>query len=176
MGRQSRAKTQFRAEVHAELSRRPTRWESVRWGLEWGIGMAVVFSLFVIVQSLLRGSFYYERYSISTWTIVGAYAVAGITAGIVAGVLRPMTARRAGAILLGMLVGVVVYGIVGIAMFGLHWAAAVSALVAGSLVGGMLGWRWSDPSNPLRQREHDARIINAILRVNERRQAARNRR
>ena len=171
MGRKSRAKKHFRAEVLAEQSRRPTRAESVKWGLEWGIGMAVVSSLFVVVQSLVRGSFYYERYDISAWVMVGAYAVSGVVAGILIGVLRNMAARRSGAILLGAMIGILVYGSAGFVMLGLDWAVAGAALVAGPIVGGLVAWRWSDPDGPLREMEETTRRAQAILRVSKRRNA-----
>lgn len=173
MGRKSRAKREFRAEFQAELRRPHTLRENAKWGLGWGTGMAVLLSLFVILQSLARGSFYYEDYRISTWAVVGAYGLAGICAGILAGLLRGLAKRRAGAVLLGGVAGVLVYGVVGLALFGLDGGTAAAALVAGPVVGGLLGWRWSNPNNPPRAAREAVRRGEALSRVSQRWNASR---
>ena len=137
--------------------------------------MAVLLSLFVILQSLARGSFFYEDYGVSTWAIVRAYGVAGVCAGLLAGFLRGLAKHRSGAVLLGALAGVAVYGVIGLVMFGPRWGTAAAALFAGPLVGGLLGWRWSNPNDRWRHVEEAAPQADAIRRVSQRWKAARNR-
>jgi hypothetical protein len=118
MGRKSRSKREFRAEVQAEMSRPRTRWEFVKEGIAFGIGMAVLLSLLVTLHSLARGTFHYEEYGVSTWAIVGAYCVAGASAGPLVGLLRGSAMRRSRAVMLGVAGGVIVYGVVAIVLSG----------------------------------------------------------
>jgi hypothetical protein len=157
------------------MSRPRTRWEFVKEGIAFGIGMAVLLSLLVTLHSLARGTFHYEEYGVSTWAIVGAYCVAGASAGPLVGLLRGSAMRRSRAVMLGVAGGVIVYGVVAIVLFWPAREPAVAALVVGSLVGGLTGWRWSDPNDPWRAVAEGTRHGDAILRVSRRRSAARNR-
>jgi hypothetical protein len=168
VGRKSREKQEFRAEIASELRRAPSRSENIRWGLGWGLAMAAAFSIYVIILSFSRGSFYFEQYDTSAWTIVGAYVVAGSVAGVLAGLLRGLKLRRSSVVGSGVVIGIVVYGIIGIVMIGLRWSSIIPALIAGPIVGGILGWRWSDPNDPGRALDAQTRRIDAMLRVNER--------
>lgn len=172
MGRKSRRAREFRTEVEAELRRSRTWRENARWGLGYGLGMALFASGYVLVASLLRDSFYYGRYDLSTWTVVGVYFAAGSAGGLALGLLRGFAeSSRGGAVRVGILVGILVYGAVGVLTIGANLMTAGIAIALGCFMGALLGYRWSDPSDPFRELEAGSRRINAILNVSRKRRS-----
>jgi len=74
--------------------------------------------------------------------ILGYFAM-GVIGGLLVGVFRPLTQRRIGATILGMIIGIVVYSIAGFVAIGekefLSLPGLVPALVLGTVIGGLSG-------------------------------------
>ena len=113
----------------------------LRWGLGWGVWMAAGYSVLAVLLAAVRGSGDYPELGLSTPRIVGLYWLVGPTAGLVAGVLRPLTRYAVGAILTGWAVGAVIFGGVGLALRGPTREAAGLAFAAG-LLGAFWAMRW----------------------------------
>jgi len=118
--------------------------KDLHWGLGWAWGFAAACSAWVLVMSIFRRSLEWSEYNTTTFAIVGTYAVAGTGAGVLLGVLRPLTTRRWGAFLVGWLVGTLVYASVMVPMGLGREAPWWLALVPGLLVGGGLAVVWYD--------------------------------
>ncbi|HYT89778.1 MAG TPA: hypothetical protein VEL76_13805 [Gemmataceae bacterium] len=114
--------------------------ENVIFGLAWGFILAVLFSLFVGLMALLRGSAYYTQYDTTTGEIIRSYFLAGLLAGSVFGFLRPLGQTRLGTTVLGMAVGPFVYGAVGATIHGWEGFFAFETVLPGLLAGGTVGF------------------------------------
>ena len=75
-------------------------------------GFSALAAVIVVVASLAEGM----RAFVALGWIVGSYFAGGITAGVIFGFLRPVTPFPLGAMLVGILGGMVIYGSVGIAI------------------------------------------------------------
>jgi hypothetical protein len=118
---------------------------SFRWGIAGGLAMATLFSAFVGLMAILRGSAWNATYQVSTWAVIRGYYVAGLLAGIAFGVLRPLFWGRLGGLLLGSCLGPIVYGAVVSTVEGQPRYTSLAAILPGLLVGGVTGWRLSEP-------------------------------
>ena|SRR5688572_28829202 len=105
--------------------------------------MATLFSGWVLLVTWRRGSTQFDRYGLTTWSIIGACYVGGISAGLVVGLLRPLTSSAFGAMVVGSIAGTGVYGAISYAMGGEVGVFGVSLL--GTLAGSAVGyWMWRD--------------------------------
>ena len=119
-----------------------------RWGLSIGLAAATVYSLIAALVAVGQGQIYFSKYGLTLWQIVASYYIAGIFCGVALSFLYPLTSHRWGAVLLGFLLGSIIYGVVGVALVGLHPFALVIALLPGIIVGGGLGLVEFDRSHP----------------------------
>jgi predicted RND superfamily exporter protein len=110
------------------------------FGVLCGLLMAVLFSLFVGVLALLRGSDWNTTYQVSTIAVIRGYFLAGVLGGALFGLLRPLARNRLGAATVGTLVGPIVYGAVMTVAEGQPQWTSGPTIVAGLLVGGAVGW------------------------------------
>jgi hypothetical protein len=99
---------------YPSLRRRPGQRSIVadlRWGVGWGIGMAVIFSLYAlgvfVVFSITKKHNLFADVTLPL--IAGCYFAGGIVGGCIAGVLRPAARRPLGAMAMGALVAFPVY-------------------------------------------------------------------
>lgn len=122
------------------MNRKSTLSGNLAWGLKYGLGLAALFSILVSVLALIRGSDWNPTHQVSTRSLILGYAVAGVLGGLVVGLLRPLTTHRLGATLVGMLAGVFAYSAVALAMDGMAGFRPMPAIVAGLLVGGIVGF------------------------------------
>ena len=118
---------------------------NVGFGILCGLGMALLFSLFIGVLALVRGSDWNPTYHVSTVAVIRSYLVAGALGGAAFGALRPLTRQRLGATLVGIIVGPIVYGAVMTVVEGQPQWITGPTIIAGVLVGGAVGWRWGKP-------------------------------
>ena len=125
--------------------------------------IATVLSAYVLLVSILRGSFYWPRYGMSAAQIIGAYYAGGLAAGGAIGALWPLTRSQMGSGLVGAIGGTLVYGAVAVAMG--HAREAWLALIPGVLGGGGLAVVWWGEAHPDRVRQARKRSILAILSV-----------
>ena len=100
--------------------------------------MATAFSVYVLLLTLLRGSARFETYGMTTWGIIATYYGAGLAVGALVGVLRPLTRWALGAVMVGAVGGICVYGAIAYAMDGR--LEPDFALTVGPLVGGAAGY------------------------------------
>lgn len=114
---------------------RSDRLRNLKWGLAWGLAYAVMFSAFIVVMAVLRGSTTYPHLGVTTETVVAVYFVVGLAGGAMLGLLRPLLRYRLGVAFVGWIVATIVYTGAGISMdgWGLRQLAFGSAL--GALVG-----------------------------------------
>lgn len=118
-----------------------SRWRAdLRWGAICAGGPAAVFSLYVLLLTVLRWSTYWPRYNTSTWRIIGAYWCAAAVLTIVLASVRPILDRRWGAALAGALGGATVYGVIALASGDPSTAGvAIACAGIGALGGAGLG-------------------------------------
>lgn len=126
------------------MRRDPNITHSFRWGMLYGLGLATLFSAFVGVLALVRGSDWNPTYHVSTWSVIRGYYLGGLIGGLLFAVVRPLLWGRLGGLVLGVVVGPAVYSAVTVAVDGLDSHPGASIL-AGVLVGGIVGWQWSKP-------------------------------
>jgi hypothetical protein len=115
---------------------------NLAWGLAWALAGATVLSAYVLILTLIRGSTRFESYGTTTWGVLASYYGAALVAGPAVGFLRPLVRSAVGAVIVGILVGTVVYGAVGYAYDGR--LDLERSMELGSIVGGFSGfvlWR-----------------------------------
>ena len=110
--------------------------------LGWTTGMATFLSIWVVAVSVVRRSFYFDQYHMSTWQVLGSYYAAGVIAALALRLLWPLTRWRAGAFAVGTVIGTMTYGVIMFALGGWSWSSAWLATIPGTLVGGGLGAHW----------------------------------
>lgn len=89
----------------------------VLWGLAWGTGMAVFYSLIALVIALV--SLFSEENLFTNFAVgyvIGAYWGGGLLGGALVGLLRPFARWPLGTMLIGIPVAAAVYGAVMIAI------------------------------------------------------------
>ena len=80
-------------------------------GLGWGLTLAAMFSAFILLMAVRRGSTVYQNYGgLSTWHFIAYYFGAGAAGGAAFGLLRPMQHRYVGKFLTAYLILLLVYG------------------------------------------------------------------
>ena len=108
-----------------------------RWGLGWSLPFAAFFSALAVFIALMRGSAAFPKSGMTLWEVVGAYFLAATLAGVVLAVLRPLTAYRFGAFILGAVVGFLAYASIGLVMFGPHPKVLLVGGIATLFCGGL---------------------------------------
>ena len=105
--------------------------------------VAVGFAVIVSVEYLFLGPRTTGRIGVTLPTMLLMYAGAGVLAGIVLGIGRPLGRTHIGAIILGVFVATCAYGSAGIAIYGLpnHWHGAewFSTIFVGMVIGAFGG-------------------------------------
>jgi hypothetical protein len=81
---------------------------NVRWGVLWGLRIAIGFSVFVIAEYLLLGATPFTNIGTSLHVVIAIYFSGGVTAGAIVGALRRFTRTRPGAAAVGILAAFVV--------------------------------------------------------------------
>jgi hypothetical protein len=119
--------------------------QNLLWGVGWGLGVGAGFCLLGVVLRAVRGPKFLHPYGITFGTLILVYLAGGAGAGAVLGLGRPLTRWRAGAIVIGIIGGMIAYGAAGIALEGPigRWSAGEWLILAllGSIGGGILGNR-----------------------------------
>ncbi len=99
--------------------------------------MATCFSGIVVIQSLGRGSTWYEEYQLSTWAIIAGYYLSASIAAVALAILRPLGKTRLGSYILGAVIGFLVYSSIGVLVDGFTAQNFIIGAVAGLAVGGL---------------------------------------
>ena len=115
----------------------------IKWGLGWGLWLAVAFSLLGTALLIMQGGVLGRPSRFSFPMVIMGYFLMGAIGGLLLGIFRPLTHRRLGATILGIVVGIAVYSIAVVIAVGekkfLTAPGLASALVLGTLMGGYLG-------------------------------------
>lgn len=120
------------------------------WGVTWGVGMAMWFTLIATVIYVIAGAQRLEGFPMTLPALIGTYCAGGILAGFVVGLLRPLGRRWWGAMLIGVVGAFLTMLSVGIAMEGwiTRWdrsnfeAAVTYSLLAGPVTGLLVWWKY----------------------------------
>ena len=88
------------------------------WGMVLSLACAVVLVAYVTILFLVAGQRPFVANGITYGKIVWAYLAGGLGGGIIVGLLRPLTRRRAGGILTGILVATCAYGAIAVGISG----------------------------------------------------------
>lgn len=137
------------ADVSAGGTRSMTRViANVRWGVSYGVRIALIFSVIAWLALLVAGPTDFEAATegASIFEVTALYFGLGAIGGMIVGLLRPLLRWRAGAALVGVLVGTLVYFFGG--MVALHrWRIDLpyvvvfgSMSVVGGAIGGLVMW------------------------------------
>lgn len=105
------------------------------WGVGWGAAYALILSAFVACQGVLDGGAAVASHRTTVPGVIAAYWLVGPAAGLLVGLLRPLTRTALGTAGVGALAGTLVYGGIGLAKDGWTADTPVVAVVAGVLVG-----------------------------------------
>lgn len=136
-------------------------WRNLRWGITWGIAMACIYSLYVVVVFLFRGAEPFEANDVTLPTLVFLYFLGGVGGGGLLGLLRPLARNRLAAVFIGMIVAIPFFLGVALADEGLpsQWSGETIFAVSGAslTLGGICGyiaWGWRDGTrkSPLSRR------------------------
>jgi hypothetical protein len=118
-------------------------WKNLIWGVRWGLAFAAVFILWALLLLVSRGTAAFEANDATPLAVVGSYLFGGIGAGAVVGLLRPLTRRKAGSTVVGIVAMFPVFLGIRVADKGFSpWTERDTFIVtAMSLLGGSLaGW------------------------------------
>lgn len=81
--------------------------DNLRWGVRRGLGIASLYSAYVIVVAVMQQSIYFEMYrGANVFQFVLIYVAGGLLGGAIVGALRPLNVTAAGAALVGALASV----------------------------------------------------------------------
>jgi hypothetical protein len=73
----------------------------VRWGLTWGVGFSIALTLYTGALYLAFGSEPFDRVGVAPGATVAFYAITSMAAGLIVGLLRPLTTSREGSMFVG---------------------------------------------------------------------------
>jgi len=113
------------------------------------LGCAAVLSAFVTLQSALTHGRALERYGLRLWEVIALYFGGAVVAGLVVGLLKPLTRTLLGAMIVGV---VAVYpALLALSPIGLPdrpWTARFTgSLLLASVMGPVYAWAlWQRPS------------------------------
>jgi hypothetical protein len=144
--------------------RESNTYRNVKASVVVALATAMAFSAWVLVLSLLRGSFSWPQYEMTTAQIVAGYFGAALVAGPVVGLLWPLTRWMSGAVVVGSVGGTIIYGAIGVAMGHAHEAWFIGA-IPGVLIGGGLAAVWWSDAHPDLLRKDRTRPIALLLGV-----------
>jgi hypothetical protein len=126
--------------------------QDLKWGLKWGMWFAVFFSAIAIVMTIVTQGEVLKRQNISLPASIGIYVFGGLSGGVILGLLRPLTRKRLGATVVGILVLTPVTVVLGIMMFGPigRWDEnmLLTIILLPIILGGVGGYSyWEPPSS-----------------------------
>jgi hypothetical protein len=123
--------------------------KNVRWGIKWGLVFASVLSGYVLLLYVLRGAVAFDRVGTSVWGVVLFYFSAGIVAGGLVGILRPIATSRLNYVLVATIGTIPVITGAIVAVHGLSFKRWPGGLLFGILaysvfMGVVMGsWAWN---------------------------------
>jgi hypothetical protein len=79
------------------------RLPDIRWGVQYGMGFAILFSAYAVIARITAGPTAFDRYHATLVSVVGIYFGGGLVSGTIVGLLRPLAKYAFGAALVGFL-------------------------------------------------------------------------
>lgn len=79
------------------------RLPDIRWGTQYGMGFALLFSAYAVIQRIAFGPNVFDSYHMTFVSVVGVYLGGGLLSGTLVGLLRPIARYPLGAALVGFL-------------------------------------------------------------------------
>lgn len=109
---------------------------NLKWGVRWGWTIAIAFTGIAVVLTVAAGP--EPRGGPSLPSLIGFYFLGGTVGGLLVGLLRPITAHKAGAVFVGTLVAAALLSLLDyLFIIKDHWQTVDTELVAIlSLIGG----------------------------------------
>lgn len=129
--------------------------ERIVWGARWGLRFGLTFDAIAVIVFLLSGPSERERNGVTFATVILLYSSAGLIAGLVVGVLLPLTRWKVGAATVGVLAALPVGVLVRLMTDGLTgWTAedTATALLFALAVGAPSGIIYRRIFEPNRRR------------------------
>ncbi len=135
------------------MSRSSDLRRDLRWGIMWGLGFAAVYTFVAALIFAVEGQHPFEANDATLGEAIVGYVLGGLVGGVLLGLLRPLTARRWGAVFVGILVGVPAVGAVVLPIEGppSAWDQAdlFAVVVLGTILGAFGGNHyWKPASGP----------------------------
>jgi hypothetical protein len=115
--------------------------DNVRWGVRGGLFFGLAYSAIALVLYALRGRESFEANGVTLGSLVAAYVLGALAAGIVVGLLRPLLRWQLGAMAVGVAAAVPACVGIGLARFGAFsgWSGAdMGTVVVMGVMFGML--------------------------------------
>jgi hypothetical protein len=79
---------------------------NIRWGVSRGVGIALVYCVWVTAVYLISGSEPFNSIGVTYASVVTTYLGVGAASGLLIGALKPITVHRSGAYFVGLLAGI----------------------------------------------------------------------
>jgi hypothetical protein len=108
----------------------------------WGVLAGGLFSVYALFLYTLQGGASLEQLGITLRDLIGLYVLGGLLVGILAGMMLPLTKRRSGAVLVGIVAALPFYFGVVVMLGQDDW---YSGVISALLVGGGSGFVWWEP-------------------------------
>ena len=125
----------------------------IRRGVIFGLALAGFFCLYVLVVYAILGDNASEKDGVSLGAVLAVYITSGFLGGVVYGLLNPLGRTLSGKIVIGVVIGALVFAAITTAMHGMptrwdrtQWSGiAILGLILG-VVGGVVAHkqRWGD--------------------------------
>jgi hypothetical protein len=96
--------------------------DNIRWGLWYGIFMAVLLSALAALILLTRGTGPFSKNVVSLGTAIAIYAIGGVLGGAILGLLRPLTRYFIGVLLISIPVSLPIFAGSLLAFKGSPWS------------------------------------------------------
>jgi hypothetical protein len=115
--------------------------EGVRSGVKWAVAFAGVYSAYVVLLAIVKGSTTFESQHTTLLKVLAVYWGGGVAAGVVVGLFLPIGQHPVGAMVLGALGGVPVFAAAMLATTPpANWGDyMILSLVGGAAVGALTG-------------------------------------
>jgi len=105
--------------------------KNLKWGLRWGLIVAVAFTGMAVLVAIATGSESDPRGGPPLLNLVGFYFLGGVVGGSLLGLVRPVTAHKIGAIAVGTFVAAVLLSLLEyLFVIKDHWNSIDTFLVA----------------------------------------------
>ena len=130
-----------------------SRTANIRWGIQWGMTIASIYSLIALVINRLSAGQAFSRKGITLGQTIALYMISGLIGGIVIGSLRPVMKSKLGASAVGVIAAFPLSVGISVMRSGAPsgwndetWVPTVITAVVFGIIGAQVFW--SEPSDP----------------------------